>query len=221
MPTAPKAPEKPTTLMGALLEAQRKLPKLHKNETAEVVSQKGSKYTYKYLTLDTLMEQVLPVLNDQELVWVTLPGRDDHGLVLRYRLIHAPTNESIDGVMPLMIKAADAQAQGSAISYARRYSLMALLGIAADEDDDGAAAKAAAEAAAREARKAAEAANAPSGAPLSDEARQRVLKAITDGHQSVDLVLAAVGLDSQEQMTAAHAHKIKTLLDGAGNGAKS
>jgi hypothetical protein len=35
----------------------------------------------------------------------------------------------------------DMQKLGSAITYARRYALVAALGIAADEDDDGAAAK--------------------------------------------------------------------------------
>ena len=34
----------------------------------------------------------------------------------------------------------DAQAQGSAITYARRYALMSMLGLVADTDDDGEAA---------------------------------------------------------------------------------
>ena len=38
---------------------------------------------------------------------------------------------------------ADSQAMGSAITYARRYSLCAILGIAAEDDEDGEAATAA------------------------------------------------------------------------------
>lgn len=213
-----QAPEPPATLLAALLAVQAEMPKLHKDSEAEVVTQKG-KYTYKYLTLDTLMDQILPVLNRNGLVWLTLPGRDEHGLVLRYRMIHAATSDAIEGVMPLMLKASDPQAQGSAITYARRYSLMALLGLAADEDDDGAAAKAAAEAAAAESARAEAARNGPR--PLAPESRQKVLDAITAAKQNPDLLLAAVGADSAEAMTADHARQIRVLLDGSANGGGS
>lgn len=38
--------------------------------------------------------------------------------------------------MPLMLAKDDPQGQGSAITYARRYSLMAMLSLVADVDDD-------------------------------------------------------------------------------------
>jgi hypothetical protein len=52
-----------------------------------------------------------------------------------------PTGESVEDVMPLMLVKEDPQAQGSAITYARRYSLLTLLSLTADEDDDGEAAR--------------------------------------------------------------------------------
>lgn len=40
-------------------------------------------------------------------------------------------------MMPLMMDKQTPQGQGSALTYARRYALCAMLNIAADEDDDG------------------------------------------------------------------------------------
>ena len=51
-------------------------------------------------------------------------------------LIHT-TGEYIGGSMPLHPKNVDPQGQGSAITYARRYALAAILNVAAEEDDDG------------------------------------------------------------------------------------
>lgn len=39
--------------------------------------------------------------------------------------------------MPLMIMKLDPQSLGSSLTYARRYALSAIVGICADEDDDG------------------------------------------------------------------------------------
>jgi hypothetical protein len=50
---------------------------------------------------------------------------------------------------------------------------------------------------------------------LSQEKRDLVLGAIKDAKQNPALVLAAAGLERAEDMTAAHAREIKTILDGA------
>jgi hypothetical protein len=93
----------------------------------------------KYAPLDTIVETVGPILHKHGLVWMTLPGRDAHGdPSLTYRLAHAPTGEVLEGSMPLLLSKQDAQGQGSAITYARRYALCAVLNLVADDDDDGA-----------------------------------------------------------------------------------
>ena len=51
-------------------------------------------------------------------------------------LLHV-SGEWISGSLPVCAKDASAQAQGSAITYARRYALAAILGISTEEDDDG------------------------------------------------------------------------------------
>ena len=43
----------------------------------------------------------------------------------------------IKSKLPMLLQKSDPQSQGSAITYARRYALSAMVGICADEDDDG------------------------------------------------------------------------------------
>ena len=56
-------------------------------------------------------------------------------------IIHAPSGESIEYPTPLLLGGkSDPQAWGSAITYARRYGLLSILGLVGDEDDDANAA---------------------------------------------------------------------------------
>lgn len=118
------------TLLEALLAVQSETPALQKSKI-------NPAFKSKYVSLDTLMETVMPILNAHGLVWLTLPCRDEAGPALTYRLVHATSGEAVEGTMPLMLAKTDPQGQGSAITYSRRYSLMAVLGLVADEDDDG------------------------------------------------------------------------------------
>jgi ERF superfamily len=140
MPPAAKSPPAHASLHEALLAFQAAAPKLLKQSQAVVKSQKGS-YSYKYVDLADIMEQVGPLLAQHGLTWSTFPCRDERGdPALRYVLTHASTGDCMTETMPLMIAQATAQGLGSAITYARRYSLCAVLNLVADEDDDGQAA---------------------------------------------------------------------------------
>jgi hypothetical protein len=48
---------------------------------------------------------------------------------LKYELAHAPSGESKDGEMKLLLSKGDPQGQGSAITYARRYALVSVLNL--------------------------------------------------------------------------------------------
>ncbi len=113
----------------ALLKVQAGLPELQKTATNHFKS--------RYVPLDTVVEKVLAVLNRNGITLVQLPATDQAGPVLTTVLTHAESGETISTSMPLMMAKPDPQGQGSAITYARRYSLMAMLGLVADEDDDG------------------------------------------------------------------------------------
>lgn len=82
------------------------------------------------------MGEILPLLSEQEVVIIQSPTITDGIRGLRTILIHAPSGTQFEDTMALTGKE-DPQGQGSAITYARRYALMSILGLVADEDDDG------------------------------------------------------------------------------------
>lgn len=112
----------------AMVEFQKELPTVSKGNTADT-----GKYKYKYADLSDVTEAVLPVLNKHGFAWLTMPEMTEHGNVLRYRLVHEGGG-SVSGTYHLPTGAP--QDIGSAITYARRYALCAVTGVAPDGDDD-------------------------------------------------------------------------------------
>jgi len=93
-------------------------------------------YKSKYATLDTIWETIRKPLSDNGLsVAQTMGIIPDSKSVLETTLYHT-SGEWISGTQLVNPVKDDPQSLGSAISYARRYSLSAILGIVADEDDD-------------------------------------------------------------------------------------
>jgi hypothetical protein len=79
---------------------------------------------------------VRPVLNKHGLVYAQFPTNLDGAPALETMLIHAESGEDIAAVMPLVLTKNDPQGYGSALTYARRYALLSILGLVGDEDDD-------------------------------------------------------------------------------------
>jgi hypothetical protein len=126
----------PKSLDEALLMLQADPPVLTKSKDGQVGNQRT-----KYADLVQVNKQVLARLNELGLVWKCAPDLIPDGahplrFVLRYELMHVATGEFERGAFPLL--GSTPQQHGSAMTYARRYALLAVTGIAAeDEDDDG------------------------------------------------------------------------------------
>jgi len=94
----------------------------------------------KYAALPEVVLQTTPILSRNGLSVAQFVDSDESGDLLTTYLIHV-SGEFISHSMRLHVaKANDPQSQGSAITYARRYSYMSALGLVADDDDDGNAA---------------------------------------------------------------------------------
>lgn len=94
----------------------------------------------KYLSLAGVMEGVTPVLTKYGIIVTHSAYRNEDGSPwLRTSLIHT-SGDRLDSDLP--ISGGNPQQTGSAITYARRYALLGLLGMVGDEDDDGNAASA-------------------------------------------------------------------------------
>ena len=91
----------------------------------------------KYAALPEVVQHASPVLSKHGLAISQHICTNDNGddLLLTY-LLHR-SGQFIAYSMKLHLVKDDPQAQGSAVTYARRYSYMSVLGLVADEDDDG------------------------------------------------------------------------------------
>lgn len=119
-------------LAAALAKAQAAFPVIKRDKQVTVRSDRtGKSYSFKYAPLDAILDAVRKPLADNDLAVTQLLDGDD----IVTMLLHS-SGGSLTGRMPLPNNGT-VQDLGSAITYLRRYSIQALLGIAAEEDDDG------------------------------------------------------------------------------------
>lgn len=99
----------------------------------------NTKYNSQYITLNKLLRELEPSLSANGLI--VLNKIKENKLVTI--LADKNSNQKIATEMPLIFKEGDMQSLASAITYARRYALMTLLNLVADDvaDDDGNLAK--------------------------------------------------------------------------------
>jgi hypothetical protein len=97
----------------------------------------------RYVGLDGCVEAVLGALNDNGIALVQLTHECSDGVIVETTFIHTSGESMSGGRLHVPASKHDPQGYGSALTYARRYSLMASCGIAPEDDDGQAAAHAA------------------------------------------------------------------------------
>lgn len=94
----------------------------------------------KYADLATCVEAVISSLNENGIGLMQTCHPSDTGVIVETVFLHE-SGERIDcGQLHVPASKHDAQGYGSALTYARRYSLLAACGIAPEDDDGNAAA---------------------------------------------------------------------------------
>lgn len=89
-----------------------------------------------YAPLPEVMKAVQPLLAKHKLAVSQFLTHLEGQSAMRTILLHE-SGQFIEDVQPLLLVKQDPQSQGSATTYARRYGVMSVLGVVADEDDDG------------------------------------------------------------------------------------
>lgn len=123
-------------ISAALAKAQASLGAAPKNREVTVKTRTGSEYKFKYATLDGIIEHVRPALTSNGL-WFTQTLEETGGKYSLVTTLLHDSGQSIASHTPLLVAGGGNQEFGSALTYMRRYALSAILGIAADDDDDG------------------------------------------------------------------------------------
>jgi hypothetical protein len=118
-----------SNLATALIAAKLKFKPILKTKT-------NPHYKSKYACLDSILEAISEALAASGLLLIQPTEIENGSPVLKTILIHAPTGDRFESILPLPVLT-DPQKLGSALTYYRRYGICNLLAISPDEDDDG------------------------------------------------------------------------------------
>jgi hypothetical protein len=125
----------PGGIAAALAKAQTEMGKALKQAN-------NPHFRSKYADLGNVMDACLPALNANGIAVIQPIGQDELGDYVETVLIHV-SGQELRSRVRLIIGKQDMQGFGSACTYARRYGLMSMAGIAPEDDDGNAAAAAA------------------------------------------------------------------------------
>ena len=121
-------------IAAALVKAQKEFGPALKTST-------NPHFRSRYADLSACVEAVIDALNNNGIYLMQLTDEHDGGAKVSTTFIHESGEQLSGGTLFMPASKHDAQGFGSALSYARRYSLMAACGIAPEEDDGNAASK--------------------------------------------------------------------------------
>lgn len=171
-------------IIKALVAFQAECPEIQKNSEVKYQSTK-----FRYADLDQINAVTRPVLTKHGLATTqTIQGTE---LVTTLWHVSGQSIESRIDLVPFGFTARKPQEIGSAITYARRYALTAMLGVTADSDDDGQAA----------ANQAQQQKQAPQGKPKFTEKELAMFgRGLTEGKDLQKMKAWAAGYEISPEM---------------------
>lgn len=126
----------------ALADFQDECPEIQKTKKAEIATSSGAKYSYTFAPLEAITRGIRPALKAHGLSysWDVEPGGD--GVLMVICVLRHIDGHQERARFPVPIessaKMSGAQKNGAALTYGRRQSLIAVLGLTAADDTDAA-----------------------------------------------------------------------------------
>lgn len=121
-------------IAAALVKAQKAFGPALKTST-------NPHFKSRYADLSACVEAVIDAFNDNGIYVMQPTHLCEDGVIVETIFIHESGEQISSGKIHIPASKQDAQGFGSALTYARRYSLMAACGIAPEDDDGNAASK--------------------------------------------------------------------------------
>jgi len=134
-----------STIAAAFVKAKRSFGSALKDKT-------NPAFRSKYADLGACIDAVEDALLDNGIAFIQETSEDPTGVTVETVFLHESGESMRCGKLHVPAAKQDPQGYGSALTYARRYSLMAACGIAPEDDDGNAASKSKQDAAKKEAR---------------------------------------------------------------------
>lgn len=122
------------TIASALVKAQKAFGPALKSSS-------NPHFRSKYADLAACVEAVIEALNDNGIALIQPTHECDSGVLVETLFVHESGETLSAGKLHVPAQKQDPQGYGSALTYARRYSLMAACGIAPEDDDGNAASR--------------------------------------------------------------------------------
>jgi len=123
-----------STIAKAFVKAQKEFGPALKTHT-------NPAFRSKYADLSACVEAVIDALNSNGIALMQQTSEDNTGVTVETVFLHESGETLTSGKLHVPASKQDPQGYGSALTYARRYSLMASCGIAPEDDDGNAASK--------------------------------------------------------------------------------
>lgn len=121
-------------IYSALVKAQKGFGPALKSST-------NPHFRSKYADLAACIEAVIDSLNENGVMLMQVTHEAENGVMIETLFLHESGEQMSAGKLFMPATKFDAQGFGSALSYARRYSLLAACGIAPEDDDANQAVK--------------------------------------------------------------------------------
>ena len=119
-------------IAAALAKAQGEFPEITFDSEVEVTMKSGGKYRFKYATLTNIIRATRPALSANGLALV----QTFENTALTTRLIHSSGQQLTSTIELPIDDSMSNQDIGGVMTYFKRYSISAILGVSADADDD-------------------------------------------------------------------------------------
>ena len=123
-----------STIAAAFVKAQKQFGPALKTNT-------NPHFKSKYADLSACVEAVIDALNSNGIALIQNTHESDSGVIVETVFLHESGEILSSGKLHVPAAKNDPQGYGSALTYARRYSLMAACGIAPEDDDGNAASR--------------------------------------------------------------------------------
>lgn len=193
-----KSSEKIDKLCEAMVKAQAELK-------APPLDSTNPHFRNRYASLAAVRDAIVPVFNRHALYVLQAPGSNEKGPTLTTVILHTSGQWLELEPLALPVQRQDAQGYGSATTYARRYALLSIAGVVAEEDDDG-------HEASRPARKA-EAPARPLATPPQKEALGALKEQLKMSDRGfVNMMEAEFQCSQRSELTQEQAEKFLTML---------
>lgn len=124
------------TLYSAMAKAFAEIESATKGAAGQVGQQR-----YKYADLTSVIDAIKPALVRNNLFFTQTPEPTDGGVCIATHLYHIDGMNLPLGKLFVPANKNDAQAYGSALTYARRYALVTAFGVPVEDDDGNAASR--------------------------------------------------------------------------------